>query len=510
MNHFPKTGKALLVWLGLSLCSASFAANTPSGKKRFIVRYKKGFSSTKGRGGVSDPKQIFKISDNQVDQFLQTQKSDPFVETVEEDILMQAVLEPGDLVGSTRDSIYDAQWQYHDPSGGMNLPEAWNLSTGSESIVVAVLDTGILTNHPDLSGRLLPGADMVSDPTMGNDGNGRDMDPSDPGDWIELGDFCYQGLSQNSTWHGSHVAGSVAANSGNGMGVAGVNWKAKILPVRVLGKCGGFMSDIADGIRWAAGGSVSGVNDNPFPAKVINLSLGGFGSCTSTIQNAIDFANSRGSVVVVAAGNNGVDMGVTPFVPATCRGVISVGASNKFGSQTSYSNYGPHVDVTAPGGDSWSSIMSLGDSGSKSPVSPSYVGMSGTSMAAPHVAGVASLILSMNPGLYPAQVEDALKQTTRDIFCSSGECGTGLVDAFAALDYGKDLLPDSSFEGEEPISTPPTSTPEFFQAVDDDGGACGTIDLNNRDGGGGNGFALSLILGFFALLLIPTRKGKML
>lgn len=179
------------------------------------------------------------------------------------------------------DPQYTNQWHYKG-TYGIDAPAAWDIITGSTDIVVAVIDTGIC-NHADLAGRYLPGYDFVSDVLVANDGGGRDGDASDPGDWItaaEDGSGYFAGCgASDSSWHGTHVAGTIGAASNNNFGVAGINWVSKILPVRVLGKCGGNTSDIIDGMRWAAGLTVAGVPANPYPAKVLNMSLGGSGAC---------------------------------------------------------------------------------------------------------------------------------------------------------------------------------------------------------------------------------------
>lgn len=190
-------------------------------------------------------------------------------------------------------SYYSYQWHYKGPSdgefAGLNLPKAWDITTGNASTVVAVIDTGILSHEDLSSSRILQGYDMISDSVTARDGDGRDSDPTDEGDWNEAGE-CDGSEAEDSSWHGLHVTGTIAAATNNGVGMAGVNWSNKILPVRVLGKCGGDESDIIDAIEWASGGSVSGVASNSNPAKVINMSLGGDGSCGSSMQNAINNA----------------------------------------------------------------------------------------------------------------------------------------------------------------------------------------------------------------------------
>jgi serine protease len=269
---------------------------------------------------------------------------------------------------------------------------------------------------------------------VSNDGNGRDTDASDPGDWITAGQCGTGSPAQNSSWHGTHVAGTIAALTNNGSGVAGVAYGARIVPARVLGKCGGYTSDIADAIVWASGGTVSGVPANANMAQVINMSLGGTGACDATTQNAINGARSRGTVVVVAAGNEAVN--ASNSSPANCSGVITVAATNRSGGRASYSNYGTIVDVAAPGGDggTGNGILSTLNSGTTTPASDSYASYMGTSMATPHVAGVVALMLAKNPSLTPDDVEARLRSSARAFPASCSGCGAGIVDASAAVD----------------------------------------------------------------------------
>jgi len=348
---------------------------------------------------------------------------DPSVEYAEPDRLMHPLFTPND-------SMYNQQWDFFEATGGMNVPAAWDKSTGA-GIRVAVIDTGYRP-HADLSGQILAGYDFISDTAISNDGNGRDSDASDPGDWTAAGECGTGQPASNSSWHGTHVAGTIAAVTNNGSGVAGIAYGAKIVPVRVLGKCGGYTSDIADGIIWASGGTVSGVPSIAARAHVINMSLGGGGACDTTTQNAINSARSRGTVVVVAAGNE--SQNASNSNPANCAGVIAVAATNRSGGRASYSNYGTIVDVAAPGGDSGAAILSTLNAGTKSPGADSYAGYMGTSMATPHVAAVVALMLSKNPNLTPDDVESRLKASTRPFPASCSGCGTGIVDASAAVD----------------------------------------------------------------------------
>ena len=333
------------------------------------------------------------------------------------------------------DPRYTDQWHYYDTVGGLRLPAAWDISTGT-GVVVAVIDTGYRP-HADLAGQILPGYDFISTAAIGNDGNGRDSDATDPGDGITAG-ACGGGQpfsDQPSSWHGTHVAGTVAARTNNGAGVAGVAYNAKILPVRVLGKCGGYTSDIADAITWASGGTVSGVPANPNKARVLNLSLGGGGACSATMQNAINGARSRGAVVVAAAGNSA--MNVSNASPANCTGVIAVAATGRTGGRARYSNFGALVAVAAPGGDGAAGVLSTLNSGRSGPLADTYAVYQGTSMAAPHVAGVAALMLAANTNLTPDEIAARLKSTARAFPASCTGCGAGIVDAAAAAAWAR-------------------------------------------------------------------------
>jgi serine protease len=248
--------------------------------------------------------------------------------------------------------------------------------------------------------------------------------------------------------------------------------------VRVLGKCGGYTSDIADGMIWASGGTVSGLPTNPNPARVINMSLGGSGSCDTTSQNAINSARSRGTVVVVAAGNSNAD--ASNFSPASCSGVITVAATNRSGGRAYYSNYGSIVDVAAPGGDVRSSsangILSTLNAGTTSPGADSYAYYQGTSMATPHVAGVVALMLAKNSALTPDEVETRLKGSTRAFPATCSQCGTGIVDASAAVDAaggiitppGNEVEPNNSTSSAQAVTRPVTINGTIGSSSDTD------------------------------------------
>ncbi|AKQ69062.1 Extracellular serine protease [Myxococcus hansupus] len=328
-------------------------------------------------------------------------------------------------MAAPNDRGYSLQWHY--PT--LNLPAAWDLVQDASSVVVAVLDSGIVS-HPDLNANVLPGYDMISDPENAGDGDGRDNNPRDEG-----GDAPNGG----SSWHGSHVAGTISADTNNEVGVAGVAWGAKLLPVRVLGRKGGTAFDIAAGITWATGGTVPGVPPNPNPAKVVNMSLGGAAPPQALYQDAIDAAVGRGAIFVVAAGNENVNARNT--TPCNQQNVICVGSTSLAGRRSSFSNFGADVDVMASGGEMREDLNGDGyPDGVLSTVlddngQPAYAFSQGTSMAAPHVAGVVALMMAAQPNLTAAVAESTLKATATPLTsaqCPEG-CGAGLVNARAAL-----------------------------------------------------------------------------
>lgn len=321
---------------------------------------------------------------------------------------------------------------------GVRAETAWNSSQGA-GMVVAVVDTGYRP-HEDMTGQILQGYDFISNASISWDhglphttANDRDTDATDPGDWIQANGCGYTHPFITSSWHGSHVAGTIAANANNAKGIAGLAYKAKILPVRVLGTCGGIDTDIADGIVWAAGGTVPGVPANANPAKIINLSLGGPSStCPAIYQQAIATARSLGAVVVVAAGNSNVNAGT--FSPANCADAITVGATTSSGAKAWFSNYGSVVDISAPGYDIKSTVNA---SGTDPTTDNAYAYYDGTSMATPHVAAALALMLSANPRMTAAQAEAYIKKSVRAFDASSctstGGCGTGILKAHRAL-----------------------------------------------------------------------------
>ncbi|MFC8954407.1 S8 family serine peptidase [Streptomyces sp. NPDC057101] len=362
-------------------------------------------------------------------------RADPSVASVEPDIRAYA------MAVTPNDTDYAKQWDLFEPTGGMNVPAAWDKATGS-GVTVAVIDTGYAA-HTDLAANVVAGYDFISTSSDARDGNGRDANPKDEGDWNATDNECGAGSkASDSSWHGTHVAGTIGAVTNNTKGIAGIAYDAKIQPVRVLGKCGGSSADIADAITWASGGSVPGVPANANPAKVINLSLGGASStCPSVYQTAINGAVSRGTTVVVAAGNSNAN--TSGFTPANCSNVITVASTSREGNRSFYSNFGTIVDVAAPGGETrrgtdtpgtvttpQNGIYSTLNAGATTQSTENYEPYQGTSMAAPHIAGLAALLKSAKSTLTPAEIESAIKTNARPLpgTCTGG-CGTGIADA---------------------------------------------------------------------------------
>jgi len=346
------------------------------------------------------------------------------------------------------------QWYLRAPAGdvqaGANVEAAWNLSIGSPNVVVAVLDTGVRFDHPDLQraaagGNVLPGYDMISDVDAANDGDGRDADASDPGDWVTLAEIqnakgpffeCAE-AAENSSWHGTQTSGLIGALTNNGVGMASVGRNVRILPVRVLGKCGGPASDIIDAMRWAVGLPVPGVPDNPHPAKIVNVSLGTSQPCSHAMQEAIDDVIARGASVVAAAGNSGAEVGE----PASCRGAIAVAAIDAKGEKAAFSNAGARIDLGAPG----VGILSTANAGLTAPAEDNYKRNNGTSMAAPHVSAAIGLMLAVDPRLTPESIREKLVGAVRRYpdgsTCAKTEtgslCGAGMLDAAAAVEAAR-------------------------------------------------------------------------
>jgi serine protease len=322
------------------------------------------------------------------------------------------------------DRLFALQWHYNQ----IKAPQAWALfngAPGSNAVIVSVVDTGMVLNHPDFAGRLTAGYDMISDPSRALDGNGIDNNPDDPGDGL--------GTGLPSSFHGTHVGGTVGAASNNSVGVAGMDWQCQLMPIRVLGRGGsGSLEDIAQGIRWAAGlSNASGT----LPARrcdVMNMSLGGPGSA-SVLENACNAASGAGVLLVVAAGN---DNSSTPNFPASYDVCLSVGSIRFDFARAPYSNFASTVDVNAPGGDTSVDQNRDGEpdgvlsclAADGTPLQVGFGFLQGTSMACPHVAGVAALVKAKAPTASAAQVRTFITSNT---FSQGGS--TRIVDTFLAV-----------------------------------------------------------------------------
>ena len=382
-------------------------------------------------------------------------KSDHQIESAEPDLMMRIdSLALGSMIPADPGyATLPGQWHYMTPDavnlGGANLPEAWTMTLGSANINVAVLDTGYLP-HADLA-TVLPGYDFITSTGIANDGNGRDTDASDPGDWVNAGECSSTALAAPSSWHGTHITGTIAALMNNGLDGTGIAPNVKILPVRVMGKCGGYTSDIVDAMRWAAGITVPGVARNNNPARIINLSLGAAGACSAAFQSAVNDVNAAGAIVVVASGNSAINI---VNQPANCSGVIAVTAHVLDGDNADYANIGAEIMISAPGGgcgtlnyvcvvgiNNGRVVYSLGNTGTTAPMADSYALKRGTSMAAPHVAGTIALMLSLDPILTRAEVSSILRASARPhpststcaLYANANLCGAGMLDAQAAL-----------------------------------------------------------------------------
>ena len=359
------------------------------------------------------------------------------------------------------------QWYLRAPNttwvSAINAVGAWDITTGSPAITVAVLDTGVRLDHPDLAGKLWPGYDFVEDRDTANDGDGRDADPSDPGDWTAAGECSAGEPAYASSWHGTQVAGLIGAATDNGLGIAGAARNVMLLPVRVLGRCGGWDSDILAAMRWSGGLSAEPVA-NAHPARVINMSLGSTGSCPASYRDVIGELAAAGVTVVVAGGN---DTGLAVNTPANCAGAIAVAGVRHLGSKVGYSNVGPEMAIAAPAGNCVNltgaclyPLMTTINSGNTTPggniYSDGFNYSVGTSFATPLVAATAGLMLSVDPTLQPAQVKSALQAAARpfptggadadvvacrapgaveqiECYCTTTTCGAGLLDAAAAV-----------------------------------------------------------------------------
>ena len=503
----------------------------------------------------------------QLDAAVQRIASDAAVEFAVPDRLKYRAAVPNDPYYSSTNSSGIWQWYLAKPDStfvaAIDAQDAWDLTTGDASIVVADIDTGILKDHPDLAGKLLPGYDFVEGDgltggapfAIANDGNGWDADPADPGDWVSSADYngwnalwaqtnpgqanpgnpftpCAPGVGSNpatpdpvpSSWHGTAVTSVIAAASNNGIGMTGIGWNTKVLPVRVLGKCAGYDSDIIAGMYWAAGLTIPSADTpttgsslttgntapgaNPNPAQIVNLSLGGQAtSCSTAYAQAISDLRAKNVVIVAAAGN---DSGAVAE-PALCAGVIGVGGLRHAGTKVGFANVGSQLTISAPAGNCVTNsgcqypIVTATNLGTTAPVAFSttgdYAGDLGTSFSTPMVSGVVALMLSVNKSLTPDQVSAILKATARtfpaatatvpacdpnnaatltgECACTTSTCGAGMLDAYAAVSMAQ--------TGKVPTGTSGGGTTGT--------GTTGTGTTTSSSGGGGafDGTVLALL-----------------
>lgn len=390
-------------------------------------------------------------------------RADPNVEYAEPNYIRRAKAVPND-------EYYRFQWHY--PL--INLPAAWDITTGSNTVTVAVIDTGVLQGHPDLQGKLLPGYDFISNAASARDGDGPDNNPEDAGD--------ADGPGGGSSFHGTHVAGTVAAASNDGRGVAGVAWGARIMPLRVLGAGGGTSFDITQAVLYAARLPNSSGTLPAQRADIINLSLGGGGS--SQAEQAIyNQARAEGVIIVAAAGNEAT---ATPSYPASYNGVVSVSAVSINRTLASYSNFGATVDIAAPGGDAGDvngdgyvdRVLSTSADDTSGQVEYNYQFQNGTSMAAPHVAGVFALMKSVNPAITPDNIDTLLAagRLTVDIGAAGRDnsFGHGLIDALKAVQAAQDMggtAPAVLVSSASAFNFAPGSSSDTFSAANGGGGA---------------------------------------
>jgi serine protease len=417
-----------------------------------------GFGTAKGEQ-ISDPQLLARWETLSAVKAL---RQDPLIEYAEPNYRVRALAVPDD-------EGYPFQWHY--PL--IDLPSAWDSTTGAPSVIVAVVDTGILSRHPDLRGQWVAGYDFVRDSGDAADGDGIDPDPEDPG--------AGQDPASNS-FHGTHVSGTVAAAGDNRTGVAGVAYGARVMPLRALGADGGTSYDVDQAIRFAAGLANDSSTLPAQRADIINLSLGG-APFSQASQELLRQVRSAGVMVVAAAGNEGSSL---PSYPASYDGVISVAAVDAQRRRTSYSNTGPAIDLAAPGGDNGvdlngdgypDGVLSTDGLGSGE---YGYTFLSGTSMAAPHVAGVLALMKSVNPELSPQDVDGLLVrgELTDDLGTPGRDdaYGYGLINAQravrAALAAGGNPVADN------PLLSASAATLNFSASTTD-------LELELRNSGSG-------------------------
>lgn len=369
------------------------------------------------------------------------------------------------------DPLSERQWSFMSSTQFRGAADIFGVEINAQrsSVVVAVVDSGVRLEHEDIT--TLPGYDFISDPAVANDGDGRDADPTDPGDWVETkdlgGTLSKDCQTTNSKWHGTAIAGIIGAQAGNLTGIAGAARQVELLPVRITGKCGGYVNDLIDGIRWAAGLNVPGVPDNHSPARVINLSVGFPGDCGAPLQRAIDDAVNVGAILVTAATNYAVNLDDSPHAPANCRNVLTIGATLRDGSVAAYSSIGSNLFLLGPGGSSGDGIITTDNNGKHKPEDDSSYGYHyGTSMAAAHVSATLATLVSAEPQLNNAQLRWALRGSavpSGDPVCGAGLCGAGLLNTQRAVKLLMDgELPEVVDDAPDRAAVAEARLPETF------------------------------------------------
>ena len=495
MPNFPLL-KKLPLWLFAACCSLPALAepearvivklrgdSTLASKQALAADRSSGMAQiagTKLRAGaeLAPGLQVWRATGMSSEALAAKLRQQPDVEFAEPDRLKKIRAVPND-------AMYGSQWYLQNTQiASINAEAAWDITTGSPTLTVAVIDTGIRPYHPDLAARLVPGFDFVSETSHSADGDGIDANPSDPGDGLSSADLSTPELSGcgggstgsdpvDSSWHGTKVAGIVGAQGNNGTGISGVGWNLQILPVRALGKCGGRDSDIIAAMRWAAGFSVNGAPLNTHPAKILNLSLGGQNSCSSAFRSVVAELKAAGVLVVAAAGNS-----TGPVEePGNCPGVLAVAGVRHEGNKVGYSSYGQEVGISAPAGNCVNEtgpclfpLYTTGNDGQYTPGNDVYTSQTseitvGTSFSTPLVAGVAGLMWSVQPGLSPSQLISRMQNSAKPFVydsslpvcpvvvpsgtkvgqcnCTTSTCGAGLLNASGAVNEA--LRPIASF-----------------------------------------------------------------
>jgi len=576
----PPTSAALLCTLvctGLLALPTPAQSPSPEQNSRWIVGFDRSVSATdewldtnnvtgtantswlrRGSGNT----RVLQLSANFADTYASINQliNDPDINAVVADVWVRttASKEVGEIdrsefndavaqsITGPDDPMFEAQWQLHDDvwqAASIDAVNAWRITQGASDTVIAVIDTGIRPEHPDLTGRLLPGYDFVSglDETFeasdafpphliysrSNDGDGRDSDPTDPGDGVDaelvsaMAEHNIECEISESTWHGTCVSSLIAANANDGVGLAGVDWNAMILPVRAIGRCGGHRSDLLDAIRWAAGVEDPDLPPNPTPAHIINLSLGMDDICSVMDQAAINDAVNAGAIIVAAVGNQGRNTAEHPSSPSQCQNVIGVLATDETGYLASYSNFGRDADIAAPGGMRFPSqfgveVATNGGLLGENEVQ-TWKSVSGTSVAAPLVSGTLGLMRSVQPNLTPNELTNLLLSsaapfpdhwdTRYGVPCDTSTCGSGLLNSHHAVRTAVAYVPGSDDQMDQPFNDGVESSPSDAIIVGGVAMGCSIVNVQqNRRTLTSGQFDPSLLLLFLVSVIVVQRR----